>query len=169
MKIEVDSTFISHDEVRSTPEGRLWMHVIAQAAADITETLEWIETGYHEQLKTLNERFHSGKIDREKLARFKKLAAQRRCILSSSSRSELASARKFFFGKDTGFCELVSLLGYDLTTFRSFLLPRSKQIREWENKLNSASTRTLLSAPPRLSSKSGRCVRAHSSRTPCEP
>ncbi len=163
MQIRVDPNFPpAHEELRSTPEGRLWTFVIARAAADIVETLTWIETGYHEQLETLIKRFHSGDIDRERLRKLRKHAVQRRSILSSSSRDELNSARKFFFAKNTGFSELASLLGYDPQGFRDFLMPISIKIRSWEKKLSVSMPIPLLARQRRVSSRSGRFRHQHS-------
>jgi len=160
VKFQVDPNVASsQEELRSTPEGRLWTFVIARAAADISETLKWIETGYQEQLETLTKRFHSGEIRRDRWRKLRKLTVQRRRTLSSSSREELSSARKFFFGKNTGFSELASILGYDPEQFRNFLMPISMKIRTWEGKLSAstpiplpepqqrASTRSVLSQP----------------------
>jgi len=155
----------AYEELRSTPEGRLWTFVIARAAADISETLKWIETGYQEQLETLTKRFHSGSISRERLRKLRKLTVQRRRILSSSSREELSSARRFFFAKDTGFSELASLLGYDPQGFRDFLMPISIQIRSWERKLSVSTPIPLLARQRRVSSRSGRSLHRPSSPT----
>ena len=166
MNFRVDpNTPPAYEELRSTPEGRLWTFVIARAAADISETLTWIETGYPEQLEMLNTRFHSGHISRERLRKLRKLTVQRRRILSSSSREELSSARKFFFGKNTGFSDLASLLGYDPEKFRNFLLPISIQIRTWEKKLSASTPIPLLARQRRVSSRSGRSIHRHSFQT----
>ena len=93
----------------ATPEARLWLNVMLQAAAQLKDSTEWLSKTFDREAPQLrncersDQRGHASPLRKQ---------VQRHV-------RRIRSAEQFFFGQDSTFGDICELLGYEEVEFRA--------------------------------------------------
>ncbi len=93
----------------ATPEARLWLNVMLQAAAQLKDSTEWLSETFNREAPQLRNCKHS---DQQGHASPLHKQVQRHV-------RRIRSAEQFFFGRDSTFGDICELLGYEEAEFRA--------------------------------------------------
>lgn len=97
----------------ATPEARLWLNVMLQAAVQLKDSTEWLSKTFHREAPRLrncecsDQRGHASPLRKQ---------VQRHV-------RRIRSAEQFFFGRDSTFGDICELLGYEEAEFRARVAP----------------------------------------------
>ncbi len=93
----------------ATPEARLWLHVMLQAADHLKDSTEWLSTAFNREAPQLRDcepagqRRHASPLHKQVQRHLRRVR----------------SAEQFFFGRNSTFGDICELLGYDEADYRS--------------------------------------------------
>ena len=96
-------------DFHATPEARLWLSVMLQAAVQLKDSTEWLSRTFNGEAPQLqdcepeDQRGHASPFHKQVQKHVRRVR----------------SAELFFFGRDSTFGEICELLGYDEAEFRS--------------------------------------------------
>ncbi len=93
----------------ATPEARLWLKVMLQAAVQLTDSTEWLSKTFNREAPPLRD---CEPVDQRGQASPLYKRVQRHV-------RRIRSAEEFFFGRDSTFGGICELLGYEEGEFRS--------------------------------------------------
>jgi hypothetical protein len=96
-------------DVQSTPEGKLWLSVMLQAARHLEKSTKWLSKNLEPEAPHLR--------DRERANRRGRRSPLLKQVQVHVCR--VRDAEQFFFGRESSFGEICELLGYDKGTCRS--------------------------------------------------
>jgi len=95
--------------LHATPEARLWLKVMLQAAVQLEDSTEWLSKFLECEEPALRD---FERTDREGHATPLRKQVQKHV-------RRVGDAEQFFFGRDSTFGEICEMLGYDKAAFRS--------------------------------------------------
>ena len=96
-------------DFRATPEARLWLNVMLQAAVQLKDSTEWLSKTFNGEVPQLqdceraDQRGHASPLHKQVQKHVRRVR----------------SAEQFFFGRDSNFGGICELLGYNEAEFRS--------------------------------------------------
>ena len=96
-------------DFHATPEARLWLSVMLQAAVQLKDSTEWLSNAFNGEAPQLQDREPGD--ERGHVSPFYKQVQKHV--------RRVRSAEQFFFGRDSTFGEICELLGYNEAEFRS--------------------------------------------------
>ena len=100
-------------DFNATPEARLWLNVMLQAAVQLKDSTEWLSKTFHQEAprlrkpEPLDQRGHASPLRKQVQKHVRRIR----------------SAEQFFFGGDSTFGDICELLGYEQVEFRARVAP----------------------------------------------